>query len=259
MKSNLPTRIVILSDLHCGHQWAICHPNFETHSLDDAAKVRKQLWKWFDSEIAKLSPIDVLVVNGDAIDGDGYRNSGIEQLTTDRNKQSENAAAIIKHLKAKEIYLVKGTRAHTGLAEDFEETLAKLVKPIAIETELHLTKRGTVLNFKHKGSASANPHAMSPAMARAAVWDELKAVRGIKPGDKPADITIRSHIHTYYNLADEFTEIITTPALQYLSDYGARNFEGWTTVGFIVIDVYDDHHITIPHLWRPKTLGKMYS
>lgn len=87
------TRLVIISDLHCGHRAGLTPPGWQTpleapDRLAAYARQQRVMWSWYAATIAALQPIDVLVANGDAIDGRGSRSGGTELITTDLSAQA---------------------------------------------------------------------------------------------------------------------------------------------------------------------------
>jgi hypothetical protein len=41
---------------------------------------RTKGWKFFEDGIRKYRPFDIVMVNGDAVDGPGARNGGVEEI-----------------------------------------------------------------------------------------------------------------------------------------------------------------------------------
>ena len=127
-------RLVVISDLHCGHavgltppawQWAVDGDTTEHRAK--FGRVQREVWDWYSQTIGSLRPIDILAVNGDAIDGTGVRSGGTELLTTDRQVQTDMAVKSIQEASAKTIVMTYGTAYHTGDAEDWEDRVAEHV------------------------------------------------------------------------------------------------------------------------------------
>ena len=97
-------RVVVISDLHCGHVVGLTHPDFNPSYPRGSERFklavrRRELYKFYTDRMEKLQPIDILIVNGDAIDGKGPRSGSTELLTTDRDEQVEMAAVAIREAK----------------------------------------------------------------------------------------------------------------------------------------------------------------
>jgi len=230
-----PKRMVVISDLHCGHLVGLTPPSWHFKQDGKLYKVQKELWNWYISEIKKLKPIDILVVNGDAIDGKGERSGGTEQVTTDRIEQVNMATQCIEYCNAKVVRMTYGTPYHAGIGEDWEQMVAENVGG-KIEAHAWFDVNGTVFDFKHKVGGSTIPHGRFTAAAREKLWNTIWNSRDKQ--QPKADFVIRSHVHYYTKCETIDWAAITTPALQmYGSKYGARQCTGTVDVGFLVFDI----------------------
>jgi len=224
-------RVVVISDLHCGSDVGLTHPDWQTKP------VQGELWNAFDEMVAALRPIDVLIVNGDMIDGKASRWGGTGMITVDRAEQAEMAAQAIEHVDAAEIYLTFGTAYHTGNSEDWEGVVAdKLGAPI--EDQIWIEVNGIMFDCKHFVGASGVPHGRHTTIARDRLWNILWAEMGQQP---KSDIIIRSHVH-YFNFCGGNNWVaMTTPALQGLgSKFGSRIPSGTVDFGLVYFDVHED-------------------
>ena len=100
-------RFVVISDLHCGHRVGITPEQYQHgKKFIDA---QKEMWGIYKETIKKLQPIDLLGVNGDAIDGHGKRSGGSELIITDIDEQCDMAIEVIKEANPKDIICTFGT------------------------------------------------------------------------------------------------------------------------------------------------------
>lgn len=234
------TRLVTIADLHCGHRSGLTPPGKGYKSDDPSethrhfAELQVKTWKWYVKTLAALQPIDVLVVNGDAIDGKGERSGGTEQYELDRHEQTAIAARCIREAKAKHVYIIRGTPYHTGREEDFEDALAGMVNADHVGYHDWIEAGGVVFDCKHKTSSSIIPHGRFTGPARARLWNALWAERGLQPR---AQVIIRSHVHYFGYSGDPTGLVMTTPALQsWGSKFGAAECEGTVDVGLVSFD-----------------------
>jgi hypothetical protein len=238
-------RVVVIADLHCGHLFGLTPPGWwsteDTTSdrLRKAAAYSREFWDFYATEVNALKPIDILIVNGDSIEGKGDKSGGRELRTSDRNEQVKMAAAAIDVAGAKTVRIAYGTAYHTGREEDFESTLPKYIecKDAKVEGHLFLDVNGCNFDIKHKVGRSGIPHGRVTPLMRAALWNEMWAMRDRQP---LANVVIRSHVHYYERWEDDSCTGIITPALQYNTIFGIRECEGVVNVGFICIDVDDE-------------------
>ena len=227
-------RILVLSDLHCGAVTGLTPPSKHTTEL------QATLWNLYKSWIDEFKPINVLCVNGDAIDGTGDRSGGTEQITTDRLEQCEIAAECLMDTGAKQIHLIAGTPYHTGNAEDFERVIANKVSG-QFHDRGFFNINGREFNFKHKIGSSGIPHGRLTPLAREILQNREWYLEGTEP---KADVLIRSHVHYYEQIEHCGCLGFITAGLQALgSKYGARQCSGVVHFGILVIDVSDKGEI----------------
>lgn len=250
MKKN--KRVVIISDLHCGHRVGLTPPpwwfeNDESEKQAKIVRIQREMWNFFASQIDALKPIDILIVNGDAIDGSGHRSGGREQVSTDRLKQCEMAAYVIEYTGAKVVRMTYGTPYHSGETEDFESVIGdKLDVDFKIEGHAFPNINGVQFDIKHKIGSSGVPHGRYTALSREKLWNTVWASNDERQPD--AGYLIRSHVHYHAKCGNHLWEAITTPALQgFGSIYGVRQCSGVVDVGFLVFDISSEGNVT----WWP--------
>jgi len=240
-------RVVIISDLHCGHRAGLTPPAWhyritneeEAAAFQKWAIVQKECWDWYRSTMSKLRPIDVLIVNGDCIDGTGRRSGGTELVTTDRDVQCQMACKCLQVAKAKKVLMVRGTPYHTGEEEDMENHIARTLPADKIGDHEWYNINGVTFDVKHFIGSSTIPHGRVTALLRDQLWNRLWAMTDQQP---EADIMVRSHVHYAVFAGGHFNGrlkvAMTTPALQsHGSKYGAKKCSGLVDFGITYIDI----------------------
>ena len=185
-------QVLIVSDLHCGSHFGLTPPRWQ-HKADSAKyqKLQAITWEWWCKEIKRAGNIDLVICNGDAIDGTGYRSGGTEQITTDRQEQVEIAIECLSKIKAKKFHFTYGTPYHNGDAEDYELSIAKSFDA-KIGGHEWVQVGGVVFDCKHTIGGSVVPHARYTALGREDLWAGLWNELGASP---KANIIVRSHVH----------------------------------------------------------------
>jgi hypothetical protein len=237
-------KVMVMSDTHCGHLLGLTPPDFRYGK--DTKRIQQECWDWFVEESQKRGPYDLIVLNGDAIDGDGRKSGGTEQITTDRQVQAEMAAECIKANMSKgtKVVLTYGTGYHTGNSEDFENDISKHIPILKIGSHEWVDVEGTIFDFKHHAGSSTIPHGRHTYVAKERIWNVMWNERKNCP---KADVIIRSHVHYFDYCGDQFFLGMTTPALQGLgSKYGARRCSGTVDYGFVVFNVNKEGYT-----WNP--------
>lgn len=229
-------RVVIISDLHCGHMVGLTPPDYQTTSgsLVKFGDMQKAVYDFYLVTLKALQPINILIVNGDCIDGKGERSGGTEIIEPDRTVQCDMAVRCIEAVRAKNIIVVAGTPYHAGVTEDFERSIADAVGAHFGGHEW-VDVNGTIIDVKHKIGSSTIPHGRSTAINRDRLWNQLWSIDDSQP---LADIIIRSHVHYHTYSGDADVLAMTTPALQgYGSKYGVRQCSGRVDIGLVHIDI----------------------
>jgi hypothetical protein len=248
-------RLVVISDLHCGHRvgltppiWQISNNDIYEHFLT----FEKEMWKFYKNTITSLQPIEILVVNGDCIDGKGERSGSTELLEADRNIQCDIAADCINLCKAKEVVMTFGTPYHVGVTEDFERNIADKVNAKKIGGHEWLDINGVIFDFKHHIGSSTVPHGRATSLLRDQLWNDLWS---LDEGQPRADVLIRSHIHYHMYAGDPNHLVMSTPALMgYGSKYGVRQCSGKVDIGLIHFDI----NTKGGYIWGSHILNKNF-
>ena len=241
-------RVLVISDQHCGHDLGLTHPSDDFDDGTTHYLVRRTIWEWYKPLVKRLKP-HIVIVNGDAIDGDGKKSGGTEQLTTDRIKQCKMAVKTLKVIPGKpKFFMSYGTGYHTGDDEDFEDIIAREIEAQKIGAEDTIDVNGLLINYRHHIGRSGIPHGRHTAIAKERLWNLIWAERKEYP---KADVLIRSHVH-YYDFDGDFDWLgMTTPALQgYGSKYGGRKCTGTVDVGLVYFDVKGKDDYT----WKAERL-----
>ena len=257
-----PLNFTVISDQQCGHELGLTPPSWDSDEPRDPPqrhpkwRMRRAIWDWLEERVRSMPVPDVLLINGDLIEGKGERSGSTEMLTADRHEQAEMADAGVRQLfyrgnRRPKVFISYGTASHTGKSEDFERNAAVSLGAEDITGEGNINLRGLIVNYKHHVGSSSIPHGRFTAIARDKLWNTLWALRGEYPR---ADVLIRSHVH-YHGFAGTVNSLaMTTPALQgYGSKFGSRVPSGIVDVGFITFQITDRNNWSWqPHIWRAE-------
>lgn len=239
----------ILADLHCGHVVGLTPPGWQT-AEDSAASTKREKyaaaqresWQWYAAQMRKHGPFDVVLTNGDLIDGRGEKSGGTELITSDRQEQCDMAVqSILRAMyplsgkgKKSKLVMTYGTPYHTGKLEDWENLIARECEAVKIGSHEWIDVDGVVIDLKHHIGSSAIPHGRHTAVARDALWSLLWAERGLTP---KSSVIVRSHVHYHQYCGDASGIRMTTPALQGMgSKFGSRRCSGLVDYGFIMFE-----------------------
>jgi len=255
----------IISDAHCG-SWAGLTPPSGDNPLAPGYKARRQAWGLFVKGMA--SPVDLLIVNGDMIDGPSKKAGGRGLLTVDPGEQADMAVDVIRvaaRVKAP-ICMTVGTPYHVGTECDWEGEIAKRVEAKRYQPHLFPVLEGVPFSVKHKIGSAQLPQSRHTASARARLQNILWAEEW--KGHPKARMFVRSHVHYYGGCFGIDWASFTTPGLQSLSNtpeaYGVRECEGVVHWGWVEVvcekgtfDIQPHVHIitaSLPQTFTEKDL-----
>jgi len=187
-------RLLAIGDFHCGHEVGLTPPQWNpVLGPDDRDHAyRETLYNYFSRFVDLLRPIDIVVANGDLIDGRGEKSGGTELLTPNRLHQINMAADILQGINAPSLYITRGTDYHVGNYESFENIIADKLPVQRIGDVINLRVNKTLFNFRHHIGGSQTPVGTATALTREMAWNDLWAAR---EGFPDADVVVRSHVH----------------------------------------------------------------
>ena len=251
--SNNFKRILVSGDWHTGHMTGLTSPDW-WQSLDnpifkEAAQMQRQGWEYFTTTVDHINrehKIDILIINGDAIDGNQKITAGSEAITTDRMNQVQIAKECIEYIGADRIYITPGSPYHVGKTEDWERVLAEQVGA-TFRDELRLKVNGKIIQARHKIGGTSIFHGKATQLIKQKLQDYLRNI--YENSDEFADIIIRSHVHYFVEVKDKNFIGVITPSMQLKSKFGVRQCNTIIDYGLYVIDIYEDGRIvTTPYI-----------
>jgi len=253
MAKSKTKRVVIISDMHCGHRAGLTPPSWQCkneagHVWQKFLQVQEECWKLYIAEVKKLKPVHLLIVNGDCIDGRGEKSGGVELITGDRQEQCDMAVECIKVWNAEHVAMTRGTNYHVGAEEEWEDRIARDVGAKIGDHEW-IDVNGFVWDVKHHIGSSQVPHGRGTSLARDVLWNQLWANAGEQPR---GDFLVRSHCHywegQYRMLGGKRVEAVITPALQAMGTrFGARRCSGSVHWGLLAFDISSEGKIVCRH------------
>ena len=242
-------RVVVISDLHCGHKTGLTHPDWNPPLSKDAFdyklyRLRRTMWNFYTSVMEELQPINTLIVNGDANEGKSDKSGARGLITPDRIEQADMATAAAEEAKAREVVMSSGTPYHTGNSEQFEKLIAKQVKARAFVEHGWHNVNGVIFDYRHFVSRSSIPHGRFTPLARERLWNVLQDEHEDHP---KASIILRSHVHYFAFCGGSNWLGVITPGLQAHTEFGEGRVSGTVDIGIVWFDVeesgeYSWHH-----------------
>jgi len=196
---------------------------------------QKEAWQSYITMTCDWQEPDILICNGDLIEGRQSKQGGAELITNDRNVQGDMATICLKRWNAKKIFIAYGSKYHVGdQAEDFEYTIAQKIGA-TIGGRLFIDIEGFMLDCRHKLGTSRIPHGRATALLKAMMWNLVKSGLDAEP---KVNMIIRSHAHYYMWIEQAGRAMMITPSLQLARGrFGSRECEGEVNWGAIKLQI----------------------
>ena len=265
-----PYRILVISDLHVGSITSVCseHPVIsDLGTRHNPTSLQKALFRAWKQMIKDLKhPIDLLVINGECVDGANVKQIGQQSWTTNVNDQMEDAKKLIEMIPYRKVMLLRGSNYHDQIdGTNFEEIMAGKLRNVQVYrayggqgrtdylafVEIH----GKIFNFTHHIGWSRGEANRSGGIAK-----EMKGMHFIHDTLGRTDVSVRSHAHYFVHVEFANTHGVITPAWKFPDAHLFRGGLSGTVpdIGGIVFNVYTNGDIDlVKHISRIRNKPKV--
>ena len=241
-------RILCMGDLHCGNLLGLTPPEWQQERVPTA----KPLWDWYVKTTEEIGPVDVQVLNGDLVDGEGKKET-IGLITTDVDEQAEIAIRCIEVVAAEKRMLTFGTPFHTAGVSSYERRVADGLNAPIFET-LMLEAEGVRFNIRHTGGRSDIPYGQGTQLYKEVVRDMLHACI---EEYKAADVVVRSHVHYYLHMESAQKHAVSLPCFLVPDSVYARTLRTmYYDLGLVLVEVDDGIVRVKPYIMPLKIVRK---
>ena len=244
-------RIVFIGDLHVGSRYSIFHPrwrNPESGIVLEGNDIQRKLYRYWAKWAEKLSPVDVMILMGDLVEGRQTREKHGTLIIQNLQEQALAAIDLLKMWKWKKLYVIRGTTYHVETSGvHVEEYIAEKLDAVkasrwgdrrsVIDLGLNLPSEKLSIHAAHHVGTSAIPHYQFTPIVREA-W--LAKMYDRYHGHY--DIIARAHVH-YFRIAqvsDDFL-VFTTPCWQLPTPYQKRRSHFvFPDLGLVELETFGD-------------------
>ena len=198
-------KLLVINDTHINSTVALCKP---TVQLDDGQEIKitdAQRWFWDNyldllERVDKQKP-DILIVNGDALEGDTKSRSYqlfTRNPATIKRFASETIEPLINKIPA--VYFIRGTAAHVGKSSNLEEGLAEdFDNTVKIDNKyshwsLNMIVDGVRISVAHHANMGNLPWTRANAANQLAARIQFQYSQD---GEEPPDLALRAHVHRW--------------------------------------------------------------
>lgn len=267
-------RILVLSDIHVGSRFGLWHPDYESEKVNKVKlnPIQRQLWKYFNVMIEELRLIepDLVILNGDLVDGANPRMAGYGLVTSNVDDQAACFERLYKMLPVKnprKCYVTVGSDYHEIKYASVHRMIAENLTGDPDEyflgegKELHVGPY--VIDVAH-GSSKAFIY-IEQMLGRIRMF-MLSAAELFKASY--ADLIVRSHLHFFVEIKTMGRRVvktrlgepmvipqraIVTPGFQAQTDYMRKveRYKMLPDIGYVIIRLEKDDLKVDERLFRP--------
>lgn len=240
-----PFRVRVVGDLHVGSEWGLWPPGV----VDDNGReypqnaAQKYLWDCWTHLWSTAPAPDLVVVNGDLIDGPKWTNRLDMSLTTTSLDLQQRALVHVLRAAVAERpwYCVAGTQYHEP------ERLGVVAAYLGankgpngeqVLDELYYRARGKLLEVRHHPGGGSVLY-RGTTLNRELILSILAAHRGKTP---LPDVVVYGHLHAYAMYQDYGITVVLCPAWQLQTRYARmKNPKRWVPdIGCVDIVLTED-------------------
>ena len=229
-------RLVQINDLHAGSRHAAIPPDWKMNDGATAPATEANHWIYEKLEACaeEFGKPDILIVDGDLVDGDDHLNYAREVWATDPIDQINLGKHFIEMWNAKEVYVIYGSKYHVQLKGlPIEQVIAREVKAKAAGWRLVKDFAGVSTSISHKitFSKSSWQYRTTPLAIQ-------MVLNRLQNGVNSADLILRGHAHyfCFAGFSDQLAMVV--PGFQGQTPFMAQNFpELIPKIGMVSIDL----------------------
>jgi hypothetical protein len=252
-----PTRLIFISDVHVGSNYAVFPPDFrhpEDGSLVPQNKWQRKLYAKWEKLASTLSPVDIVVLMGDLTEGPQTREKyGTLKLQNIQHQAEAFIQMFRDTWKWKKLYVVRGTDYHVAVSGmHVEEYIARRLNAEKIDIDRYsaidvlLNVQKVRIHAAHHVGVSQVPHYRFTPLAR-----EMWLGKLFDDYFRKIDLVARGHVH-YFLLAqiENIMRAFTCPAWQLPTPYQRKRtvFGSNPSIGLVEVIIDGREIDIIPHL-----------
>ncbi len=221
--------VLVVSDLHVGGAFGLMPPDFVSSTDVTVSLNEAQLYLWECwTHIADSVPaeIDLLIVNGDATEGQNRAEECRMLSEVDPTYQARAAAHALRPLtsRAKRILMTRGSTYHVGRGAWMEEMVGDMIgaeprKNRRAQTWIRDEIDGVYLDVAHRQTATIRYKSMPMEREMSFYLERIARKKQVRP-DKV--LIVRSHTHAGYRMYEERGIMsVSTPCMKVQDDFAS--------------------------------------
>lgn len=204
----------------------------------------------------------IVIINGEVIDGDHHNTSQlITRSEIGQLRVAYQATEPIWKLKPDDVYVIRGTEAHSGTNGQWDEAFAADIGAHSDEQTktyswwwLPLKVENVLFDIAHHGKSGYQEWTGPNALNTVAVNTVLNYTR---TGDPVPALVLRGHVHRQWDSGDNYqVRVLLNPSWQLATSHGQRIAPGQILpIGGNIISVDDDRYtVDKIHYWPKRRI-----
>jgi hypothetical protein len=240
-------RVLVVSDLHVGSPFALCLPEVtdeDYHMTYTANAIQNHFFDKWNVMRQKVGHVDMLIVNGDLIEGENRKENGTGVISTNIHAQAFIAATLINMIDADTVYITNGSKYHTGQTSG-DQIVCQMIDGVWLGDHQFLKIEDLIMHVRHKIGYSSTPYSRCTGQRKEAMI--------MKSQGTNVDIYLRSHTHKFNFSGDSNDITINTPCWKGLDHFMNQGSQEMPDNGYVLFEIdgsnykWDYNIFTIPH------------
>lgn len=250
--------ILWLGDMHCGSGVSIAKPGSKLNQDGGKLTLNKlQQYvlypKW--KEMCEGGPYDLVVANGDLVDGRQRKSNNTGLWTADLECQAKCAAELLNMIPLKkggEVHVVGGTEYHTDVNLSGDREVVNQFNRLQDNREKNAVYQGLEYVLKVDGCAFHVSHTIGGGVYHGSVLNKEIMFRHLYKYE--FDGMIRSHRHNFHFDWDGTCFAMMLPCWKARDSYEMKHGLKWALnkIGWVAMTVKDGEYDIDPTLYKLK-------
>lgn len=237
-------RVLVIGDTHIGADVGLSTEEIVLSSRNriSANEVQLALLKEFYDMIDEVGTVDILVLNGDLVEGTNYYSEGVGSLTTCMDTQAKVAYELLSQIKCRRIVGCSGTGYHVKKNPNLDRRIIEDLGGVCMD-EVGLNIGQTRFYANHRTSVRMNQWEARPqSVAKDILMAELNAMDFGR-----FDIICKSHAHYYIGLDNGNSVGFVCPCFKGRDEFAKRSVNPFAfnpAIGYLMFDIGDNGNFT---------------
>jgi hypothetical protein len=233
-------RVLVIGDTHIGSDVALSPEEIELDSgnVISANEIQLAILNDYREMIDDVGVVDLLILNGDLVDGTNYYGEGAGCLTTSMDTQAEIAAQLLSEIKFRKVVGCRGTTYHGKKNPNLDKKVIEALGGVCMD-EVSINIEKTRIYANHRTPVRMSQWDSRPqSIAKDILLAELNEM-----DFGHYDIICKSHAHYYIGL-DQGTSVgFVCPCWKGRDEFAKGSVNPFAfnpSIGYVMFDINYD-------------------